>query len=150
MRLSYPQFVQRVTICLDPLYHYEVLRRFPSFNKEPGLLNNLANLYALVDLDKAFQTINVVLLQGVKSAAILDTAGWIEQQRGNQQQALVYLREAYTMNASDPSIRYHLAVVLNKLNRPAEAKSELEAALESELQFTEYEQAKALLKTLGS
>ncbi len=132
------------------IYHYEALRRFPSFNKEPGLLNNLANLYALVDLDKAFQTINVVLLQGVKSAAILDTAGWIEQQRGNQQQALVYLREAYTMNASDPSIRYHLAVVLNKLNRPAEAKSELEAALESELQFTEYEQAKALLKTLGS
>ncbi|WP_427977935.1 XrtA/PEP-CTERM system TPR-repeat protein PrsT [Agarivorans sp.] len=129
--------------------HYELLRQFPQLSNEPELLNNLANLYALQDLDKAFQTINIVLQQGVKSAAILDTAGWIEQQRGNHQQALVYLREAYTMNASDPSIRYHLAVVLNKLNRPEEAKSELEAALDSEQQFTEYEQAKALLKTLG-
>ncbi|GGB09083.1 XrtA/PEP-CTERM system TPR-repeat protein PrsT [Agarivorans gilvus] len=131
------------------IQHYEVLRKSPQLKNEPGLLNNLANLYALDDLDKAFQTINIVLQQGVKSAAILDTAGWIEQQRGNQQQALVYLREAYTMNASDPSIRYHLAVVLNKLNRPVEAKRELEAALESEQDIAEYEQAKALLDRLN-
>jgi tetratricopeptide (TPR) repeat protein len=129
--------------------HYEDLLALPALKQDPGILNNLANIYSGQDLDKAYQTVAQVVEQGAKNAAILDTIGWIEVQRGNVDQGLVYLREAYTMNASDAAIRYHLAFALSKLGRKAEAKAEAEAAVELDQQFSEYEDAKALLESLG-
>ncbi|WP_163130928.1 tetratricopeptide repeat protein [Agarivorans sp. Alg241-V36] len=129
--------------------HYEDLLTLPALKQDPGILNNLANIYSSQDLDKAYQTVAQVVEQGAKNAAILDTIGWIEVQRGNVDQGLVYLREAYTMNASDAAIRYHLAFALNKLGRKAEAKTEVEAALDLDQQFSEYEAAKSLLESLS-
>ncbi|MDO6684419.1 MULTISPECIES: tetratricopeptide repeat protein [unclassified Agarivorans] len=129
--------------------HYEALRTIPELENEPGILNNLAYIYSKTDLDKAYSTIAIAVEQGSKNAAILDTIGWIEIQRGKFDQGLVFLREAYTMNSSDAAIRYHLAFALNKLGRKAEAKREVQEALELDQQFSEYEDAKALLDSLS-
>ncbi|WP_439037761.1 XrtA/PEP-CTERM system TPR-repeat protein PrsT [Agarivorans sp. QJM3NY_25] len=128
--------------------HYEALRKFPSLKDEPSLINNLANIYAKSDLDKAFALIEISLQQGSKSSATLDTIGWIEAQRSHFDQALLYLREAYTTDSSDPTIRYHLAYVLAKLGRVTEAKIELKSALAIAQNFAEYEDAKQLLSDL--
>ncbi|MGY5452480.1 tetratricopeptide repeat protein [Agarivorans sp. MS3-6] len=129
--------------------HYEALRLIPALYNEPGILNNLANIYAASDLDKAHEVIALAVNQGVKNAAVLDTIGWIEVKRGNLDQGLIHLREAYTMDSSDAAIRYHIAFVLAKLGRNAEAKQEVKAALELDQQFSEYQDAKALLDSLS-
>jgi Flp pilus assembly protein TadD len=52
------------------------------------------------------------------------------------------------MNSNDPSIRYHLAYTLDKLNRKPEAKRELQQALAMDIAFPQSQAAQALLDSL--
>jgi len=91
--------------------YYEKLLYLESFAADPVILNNLANIYAEADLNKALAT----ALKGLESggennAALPDTVGWIlGTARGENEQALPYLRKAFwPFNSTDPEIRYHL------------------------------------------
>ncbi|MEZ5501270.1 MAG: PEP-CTERM system TPR-repeat protein PrsT [Halioglobus sp.] len=129
------------------LVYYEKLLALEDFAADPGLLNNLANIYAVDDLDKALVTARKGLdaAGSGQSAALLDTVGWILARQGENEQALSYLRKAYARNSTDPEIRYHTAVTLLALGRTAEAQAELRAALASGQQFTGRADAERLL-----
>jgi tetratricopeptide (TPR) repeat protein len=130
--------------------YYEKLLDLDALAADPAILNNLANIYAASDLDKALSTAHKGLeAEGVEqSAAMLDTVGWILARKGENDQALSYLRKAYVKNSTDPEIRYHLGAALVALDRLAEGERELRAALGSGTSFTGREDAERLLATL--
>ena len=130
--------------------YYEKLLELEALAADPAILNNLANIYAASDLDKALATAHKGLeAEGAEqSAAMLDTMGWILARKGDNEQALSYLRKAYVKNSTDPEIRYHLGATLVALDRLAEGERELRAALNSGTSFTGREDAERLLSTL--
>ena len=106
--------------------YYEQLLALAPFTNDPGILNNLANIYADADLDRALAAAMVALENNDEHApALLDTVGWILARRGEYEEALFYLRQAYAKNSTDPGIRYHTAVALHALGRTDEARKEL-------------------------
>ena len=112
------------------------------------MLNNLANILLKEDLTLAEKyALNALALDDT-SSAILDTYGWIKALRGEFEEGLTLLRRAYTMNSNDPAINYHLGYTLMKLNRIEEAKRELGPALSSDINFSERDEAKALLESI--
>lgn len=128
--------------------HYKNLLTLSGLEKTPSILNNLANIYAVTDLNKALATVKKGLSVDDKNAALLDTMGWILAQQQKYQEALSILRKAFSMDASSAETRYHLAYTLAKLNRKNEAKIELSAALSEGEVFSQYHEAKTLLESL--
>ena len=127
--------------------YYEVLLSHSEFKNDAAVLNNLANIYAVDDLDKALATAQQALeLKQEPNAAVLDTLGWIHTQRKEFGEALPYLRRAYTLNSRDPEIRYHIAVALIGLDRTVEAEKELRAALAAGEDFAGIDDARVLLE----
>ncbi len=127
--------------------HYEELLKLPQLNTDVGILNNLANIYARYDLQKALETARLGEKENTKSPALLDTIGWILAQQKKYEEALPYLREAFSMDAGSGEIRYHLGYTLFHLNRKVEAKSELKAALEL-ANFSSLEDAQKLYDSM--
>ncbi|MBL4630520.1 MAG: tetratricopeptide repeat protein [Paraglaciecola sp.] len=113
-----------------------------------NIYNNLANIVSSNDIVKAISYAKQAVNLNPNSSSILDTQGWLETQNNNLQQGLNILRQAFTLNSNNPTIRYHLAYTLNKLGRAVEAKSELQLALRSEQDFQERTQAQDLLLAL--
>ena len=131
--------------------YYEQLLAIEQFKNDPAILNNLANIYAKDDLDKALATARKGLeSEKEQGSALLDTVGWILVQQGDYEQGLSYLRQAYAKNSRDPEIRYHTAVALKGLDRLVEARKELEAALALEGEFAGRDDARQLMSTLDS
>lgn len=129
--------------------YYEKLLDLDALAADPAVLNNLANIYASSDLEKALATAHKGLeAEGAEqSSALLDTMGWILARKGENEQALSYLRKAYVKNSTDPEIRYHLGATLIALGRTAEGERELRAALDSGKPFTGREEAQRLMPT---
>mgnify|MGYP003639924669 FL=1 len=130
--------------------YYEKLLDLDQFSSDPAILNNLANIYAKDDLNKARE----LALRGLaatdgKNAALLDTVGWILAQQGENEEALSYLRKAYAQKSTDPEIRYHLGVTLLALGRTAEAEKELKAAVNSNQQFAGRDEAQRLVASIA-
>ncbi|GAA0352893.1 hypothetical protein GCM10009092_16500 [Bowmanella denitrificans] len=132
----------------EAIAHYEAVLDQPDLPQKALVLNNLANLYAATDLDKALTTaIQAYQQGGQQNAAVLDTLGWLHARKGDYSQALGRLREAYVLDSSTLEIRYHLGFVLNKLERKDEARSQLEVAVK-ERNYPEFENAVLLLDSL--
>jgi len=131
-------------------HHYEALLAKDELATESSILNNLANIYAQDNLDKALITAKKGLELGGKNPALLDTVGWLLTQKQQYNEALSFLRDAFTMNSSSPAIRYHLGFTLHELGRTKEAIKELNAALANGDNFSDYEEAKSLLEQLKS
>ncbi|WP_020409338.1 XrtA/PEP-CTERM system TPR-repeat protein PrsT [Hahella ganghwensis] len=127
--------------------HYEKLRAVPGLENDPAILNNLANIYADSDLAKALDMALKGLDQDAKNPALLDTVGWILARQEKYKEALPYLRNAYSVDASSGEIRYHLGYTLLKLDRSREALVELEAAVAAGDSYADYAEAKALLES---
>lgn len=126
--------------------YYEKLLDLEEFAQDPAILNNLANIYAEDDLDKALVVARKGLAAaGDKSAALLDTVGWILARQGENEEALSFLRKAYAQKSTDPEIRYHLGVTLLALGRTVEAEKELKAAVNSGQQFAGRDEAQRLV-----
>lgn len=131
----------------NAIQHYEQLLSTPEFENHPAVLNNLANLYAVTDLEKALTTAERAKLIGQPSPALMDTLGWLNARMGRYDQALPLLREAYVLDAGNPEIRYHLGYVLSKLNRLEEARVQLQEATKS-TSYPEFQDAVLLLDSL--
>lgn len=113
-----------------------------------GALNNLALIQARQKDPAALATAEKALALMPQNPVVLDTAGWIAAQQGKHDTALRYLRDARLRQPDSAEIRYHLAFVLAKLSRQAEAKAELDDALR-ETAFEGVEEAHALRRQLG-
>lgn len=129
--------------------YYELLLTHPQFENDPTVLNNLANIYAETDLEKALSTARrAVSHQAGDSPALLDTVGWILTRQKQFEEALPYLRKAHALDSRDAEVRYHTAVALLGLQRDREAVTELRAALAGGASFSGREDAQRLLGQL--
>ena len=115
--------------------------------------NNLASLMGAhrsdpESLEKAFAIAR--RLRGLEVPAFQDTYGWIEYRRGNYAEALASLEPAAKGLPDDPLVQYHLGKTYLALERPAEARTAFERALEiaGENPLPQFEDARAILETL--
>ena len=129
---------------------YEQLISVPNIPNKQNIFNNLANIVMEVNLELANQYIDKALKIEAQSSALIDTKGWILTKQFQYSEALTFLRRAFALDSSDPSIRYHLAYTLHKLGRINEARKELDAALASERTFNERPDAVALMMEIES
>ncbi|MBD3587354.1 PEP-CTERM system TPR-repeat protein PrsT [Salinimonas sp. HHU 13199] len=127
---------------------YNQLLSDDEFENRPFVLNNLANIYAVNDLPKALKLIDTALEKAPRSAALMDTKGWLLSLGEDYQEGLSLLRQAYTLDASDPSVQYHIAYTLNKLGRPEEARAILTKHQTLDKSFREQPDAQALMQSL--
>lgn len=80
---------------------------------------------------------------------LLDTLGWVQFRNGNLNSALGTLEKAAGLVDPVPAeMQYHLGMVYARLDRPAEAKANLSAALESNTVFPGREEARDTLEGL--
>ena len=82
------------------------------------------------------------------SGSILDTLGWIKLQQGELKASLGLLRQAADKSPESGNVQYHLATALAKSGKKGEARKVLEKLLRADNEFTERNNAKALLQTL--
>ena len=111
-------------------------------------LNNLANVQMRLKDPAAVKTAEAALANAPGNALLIDTLGWALFQNGQTDRALQLLRDARLRLPGNPEIRYHLAVVLAKTGRNAEAKDELDAAIKTNVSFESQAEARSLLLTL--
>ena len=122
--------------------------------KEPNLLNpaQAYNRLALMTIDTSLEKATEYILHAYElspnSAKILDTYGWINALQGNYEESLKLLRDAFSRDAKDPNIRYHLGYALAKMGRIDEAKEELTYAVTVQRPFFLRPQAQSLLDSL--
>ena len=134
---------------LDAKRHYLQLITQHVPSQQLGLaLNNLAVIYSSESAYKqAVQFSQQALKIMPQNSAFLDTAGWALTNSGKASEGLALLRQAYTMNASDPEVLYHLAYTLAKLGKETEARGMLHRLINlGEHRFKS--QAEALAKEL--
>ena len=121
----------------------------PPFESDEGVLNNLANIYAEDDLNRALEVAKRALGARVEdNPIVLDTMGWILTRQKKYAEALPYLHNAFALNSRDAQVRYHTAVALRGLDRDAEAEKELSAALATGDDFAGRAEAQRLLNEL--
>ncbi len=113
------------------------------------VLNHYANvLLAQKDLQGALKAAERALQAQPGEPLFLDTKGWIHHLLGQDEKALGLLRDARLRAPDHAEIRYHLAVVLAKLGRRSEAKTEIDAALTAPLGLESLNEARRLADTL--
>ncbi len=127
---------------------YEQLLTNESLSNNSAILNNLANIYAKSDLDKALTTAKKALDNNGRNPSLLDTIGWIYLEKDMPTDALFYLREASALDSSNPEIRYHQGVALARLNRNPEAIREFKTALQLSDDFNGASEARTWLNKL--
>ncbi len=111
-------------------------------------LNNLAIvLVSLGDAD-ALKVADQALALKPQTPHILGTTGWAAFHAGQSDRALQLLRDARLRDPNNPATRYFLAAVLAKQGRKAEARQEVQSALQSAPEFAYAKPAKELLRTL--
>ncbi len=114
------------------------------------VLNNLANLQMQMQDAAAQQTAERAFKLAPSDPVVLDTLGWILAQKGQHDVALRHLREARLRSPQNPEIRYHLGWTLAKTGRTAEARQELDAALQAGVPFAGDDRARAVRAELGA
>ena len=129
--------------------HYRKIVANNTYLNMAFVLNNLANIYLLESDYKQANKLAIEAYEKLgKEQTILDTLGWTYTKLGQYTEGLSYLRQSFSMNTADPSVRYHLAYTLHKLNRINEAKRELETLLMQFGQFDDRDEAEKLLKDI--
>tara|TARA_R110002073_G_scaffold236876_7_gene397910 strand:+ start:3008 stop:5899 length:2892 start_codon:yes stop_codon:yes gene_type:complete len=125
------------------VFHEKLVQDNPDM---PVVLNNAANIHFLAGTkDKALEYARKAHELMPDNANIMDTLAWIETRLDNPEAALPLLRKAMVLHFSDPEIKYHLAITLDKLNRRSEARKLLTEALASRKNFADKDEAQAIL-----
>lgn len=115
----------------------------------PVLLNNLAWLYQQKNDPRALPYAEKAYEKAPQVPAILDTLGWLLVEKGQVARGLELLKKASQAAPNQGDIHYHMAVALHKAGQTAQAKGELDKLLNSGVQFSKANEARALLKELG-
>lgn len=126
--------------------HERLLESAPN---DASVLNNLAWLYEETGDARALATAEHAYRLSPQAPEIMDTLGWILVQRGDAARGLTLLREAHARSATNPGIRYHLAVALARLGRKNEALAQLREVMRSTDNGVKA-MAQSLMQELGS
>lgn len=115
--------------------------------ENPEALNALGFTLAErnVKLDEAYQLINTSLKLNPKSAATIDSMGWVLYRQGKLTEAENYLRQAFSLD-QDAEIAGHLIEVLIAMKRFDEARTLLDEALKRDPQNKPLLKLDALLR----
>ncbi len=124
----------------------EILKAAPD---SPVALNNLAWAYSELKDPRALATAEKALKAAPDSPAILDTTGWLLVGQGDTGRALPMLKRAASLQPSNATLRYHLAVALNKAGDKKAARLELERLVSGGTPFPHLDDAIALLKGMN-
>jgi cellulose synthase operon protein C len=125
---------------------YEALLK--SLPDDAPAMNNLAVVLTRLGDPASVVMAERALTKAPNQAEVIDTLGWALFQNGQTDRALQLLRDARLRNPANPDVRFHLAAVLAKTGRQAEATEEVEAALQAGNTFDSYADADKLLKSL--
>jgi predicted Zn-dependent protease len=117
-----------------------------TLRSDPLILNNLAWLLRDSDPQRARKYAERALRSDPDSAAIKDTLGYLLVRAGELYRGADLLREANRARPTDPTIGFHYAEALARLDRDAQARVVLLGLLDKE--FPELEAARALLAQL--
>jgi len=148
-----PRFKENLYLAIGTLYEAEgnfdkAIENYElSLKENPNVVaakNNLAFLISETggDLDRALE-----LAQSAKAGApddpnVADTLGWVLYKKGIASAAITYLQEAEAAmpegSSSRPVVQYHLALAHEANGDTAQARAEVEKALET---FAGYEKA---------
>ncbi len=126
---------------------YEALLK--SLPNDAPAMNNLATVLTRLGDPGAVAMAEKALAAAPSQPEVIDTLGWALFQAGQTDRALQLLRDARLRDPANPEIRFHLASVLNKAGRTAEAREELEAAVKAGRSFDSFAQADKLLNELN-
>jgi len=126
--------------------HYESVVKLAPDDAET--LNNLANVLMLLKDPSALAIAERALAKKPGAAHIVGTTGWAAFQAGQPDRALQLLRDARLRDPNNMDTRYFLGAVLASSGRKAEARSELESALQNGRQFASAADAEKLLNSL--
>jgi len=100
---------------------------------EPGLVGpyiNLTDLYRRLNRDdEGEQVLKTALEKYPDLAALHYSLGLLKVRQGNNEEAMTWLKNATTLDSSDPHYSYVYAIGLNSQNQPLEALKVLEEAL---------------------
>lgn len=112
--------------------------------------NQIAMLLAIQrnDPQAALPFATEAVERGGPQPALLDTLGWVYYLLDDTQKAVKCLRRARTTAPNEPTIRFHLGMLLLKLGQKAEAKAELTEALNLSRTFPEAQEARDALDSL--
>lgn len=123
--------------------YQKALKEYPN---SPALLNNLANnLIDQGEIEQAVVFAKRAITIAPNNVTILDTMAWGQINLANYEAALTYLRQALALDTANNSVKYHLAIALDKLGRRKSAQHYLIQVVESYSPFKEKAQAKQLL-----
>jgi len=114
----------------------------------PAALNNLAWAYQQENDPRALATAEQAYKLAGKSAAVMDTLGWILVQQGDTKRGIELLRKAVATESTALDMRYHLAAALAKAGDKAAARKEAEQLLAIGKPFPAEADTKALLRQL--
>ena len=113
------------------------------------MLNNLAWLYSKVNDKRALATAEQAYKLAPKSAAVLDTYGWILVSQHELEHGISMLREASELSGKNPEIQFHLASALVQQGGAQEEAKLLVKSLVQEGKLKSHDGLKALQKQLG-
>jgi Flp pilus assembly protein TadD len=113
-------------------------------------LNNLAYLLGEDEAtrDEALRLAERAYQRAPRTPAIVDTLGWLLYLTGDLERAEQLLARAATGAPDNPRIRYHLGMTYAKRGKSAEARRELETALQAKGGFPEADLARRTLESL--
>jgi uncharacterized protein (TIGR02996 family) len=124
--------------------------------KRPGVEaaeNNLAMLLVTYrkdqkSLDRAHQLSD--RFAHSSNAALLDTHGWVLYRRGQYAEALSVLERAHQIAPQALVVQFHLGMAQYKSGQSAQARENLQAALQGKSGFAGAEEARAVLASIPS
>ena len=126
--------------------YVELTERYPN---EASFRNNLALIYLKLDDSRAVDEAKIALSLSPQNPAFMDTYGWTLTQNNKPEEGIKFLRDAYSRNSKQPSLRYHLAKTLSLLGQVDQASDILKDLLAENPDFKEYSQAKSLFTQLN-
>ena len=88
---------------------------------DAGVINNLADAYVGVNNERAEQLARRALALEPDSPVVMDTLGWILVGQGEFEEAVRLLQRAHVRLASNPLVKFHLAVALRQNGENSEA-----------------------------
>jgi tetratricopeptide (TPR) repeat protein len=100
----------------------------------PAIQNNLAFLIAETggDLSEAQRLSEQSVKQVPANSSYIDTLGWVYLKKNMRESALKIFHDLASSNPRDPTVRYHLGMALLQSGNRAQAKVELQKALEQQ------------------
>ncbi|WP_295991443.1 XrtA/PEP-CTERM system TPR-repeat protein PrsT [Rugamonas sp.] len=116
--------------------------------RDVAAVNNLALAYQGAHDARAQASAEQALALAGDNPAVLDTLGWILIDKGDTTRGVALLQRALKQAPQEPAIRYHFAYGLNKAGDKAQARKELQSLLGDTKQFSQLDDARALLRQL--